>query len=160
LNWICDVAELVSAYRQRIDWYRLSRQAQELRGERMLLLGLFLAHKLLGAAIPEQQLKRIDKEAEIKYLAARIRERFFGQLLNRLRDEPVFFYWKVREHLRDKLALLLKYFPEYFLRMIVPNTRDHSILRLPASLSMTYYFLRPIRLICEYSSSCLNRLYR
>jgi hypothetical protein len=160
LKWICDVAELVSAYRQRIDWYRLSRQAQDLGGERMLLLGLFLAYKLLSAGIPEHQLRRIDEERELTCLAARIKEKFFGQISDRLRDEPAFFYWKVRERLRDKLAVLLKYFPEYFLRTIVPNSRDHSILRLPAYLSMTYYFLRPIRLICEYSSGFLTRLYR
>src|SRR4029077_10103392 len=59
LKWICDIAELVDAYRQKIDWSKVLERVRMLGGERMLLLGLFLAHDLLGADVPTETLKKI-----------------------------------------------------------------------------------------------------
>lgn len=120
LLWICDVAELINAYRQRIDWERLMKRARTLGGLRMLLLGLFLAHDLLGAALPENVLKKIRDGRHIKYLASRVQAWLFREMSQpvRLSDERPFFYLQVREKLGDKIALVWKYFPEYFFRAV------------------------------------------
>jgi len=159
LKWICDIAELVDAGRQKIDWDRLTSHACSLGGERMLLLGVCLAHGLLGAALPREILEKICNNVQVKLLAGQVCERLFRDVSHtaRLWDEPPFFYWKVREHWRDKLALWWRYFPEYFFRMIVPNERDRAFWSLPSWLPSGYYFIRPVRLIGEYLPDFLRR---
>ena len=160
LKWICDIAEMVETYREKLDWNRLMDQACTLGGERMLLLGLFLAHDVLRAGLPEEALKRIDNDPQVKLLAGQVSKRLFQEASNsaRLRDEPPFFYWKSRERLRDKLALLSRYFPEYFFRIVVPNKRDEAVLQLPAVLFNSYYLIRPFRLACDHWFDLLRRL--
>jgi hypothetical protein len=162
LKWICDIAEMVDTYREKLDWDRLMDRACSLGGERMLLLGLFLAQDLLGAGLSEEAIKRVHNDPQVKLLAGQVSKRLFHEAPNsaRLRDEPPFFYWKSRERLRDKWALLWRYFPEYFFWIVVPNKRDHAVLRLPSFLSISYYVIRPARLVWEHWSSVLQRFYR
>ncbi|MFY9557732.1 MAG: nucleotidyltransferase family protein, partial [Blastocatellia bacterium] len=68
LGWICDVARLVESHKH-IDWERVLKNAIALGGERMLLLGLYLAHDLLGTSLPESILKRSQSDALVRYLA-------------------------------------------------------------------------------------------
>ncbi len=79
LGWICDVAELIRARREDMGWERVMAQAGELGGERMLLLGLFLANDLLGAALPDGVLGRIHADPAVKALAGRITEQLFRE---------------------------------------------------------------------------------
>ena len=154
LKWICDIAELIACRRDSIAWNVLIARARTLGGERMVLLGLFLAHDLLGASLPVQVLEAIQRDSQIESLAERVNEELFKKRLesDELRDERPFFYWTVRERLEDKLAIARRYFPEYLFRMIVPNDRDRAFLRLPAFLSGGYYLVRPIRLLKYYWS--------
>lgn len=158
LKWICDIAELVDAYRERIDWNRLTVVARTLRGERMLLLGLFLAEHLLGAVLPPQALNRMKKEHQVELLAHQVNERLFDGFSKPLRlcDEAPFFYCKIRERLSDKWVLFCRYFPEYLLRIIIPNKRDRAFLQLPSFLSIGYYIIRPVRLVWEHSWDVLH----
>lgn len=149
LKWISDVAELAAAYREQIDWHRLIGWARDQGGERMLLLGLYLAHELLDADLPEDILKRIRVDVQIKSLAGQVIKRLFPDPAENetLGDERPIFYWRCRERLRDKLAIGWRYSPEYFRRMFVPNSKDHAALQLSPYLSFGYYFVRPIRLM-------------
>jgi hypothetical protein len=162
VKWICDIAEMVDTSREKLDWDRLMDQARTLGGERMLLLGLFLAHDLLRAELPEETSERIHNDPQVKLLASQVSKRLFHEASNPagLRDETPFFYWKSRERLRDKWALLSRYFPEYFFRIVVPNKRDHAFLPLPSFLSTSYCLIRPVRLVWEHWSSVLHRLHR
>ena len=152
LRWICDISELIGAQRRKIDWQRLMQQARVQGGERMVLLGLFLAHNLLGAVLPEQASKRIHNDLHVKCLAGQVGRSLFREASQPagLLDESPFFYWQVRERLQDKLALLWRYFPDYFLRMIIPNEKDREFWLLPSWLSAGYYLIRPVRLIREH----------
>jgi Uncharacterised nucleotidyltransferase len=109
LKWICDIAELAEANRKKLDWNRLIDHARDRGGERMLLLGLFLAHSLLGTGLPAEALKRIHRDPQIKLLAEQVRKRLFPETsaTAKLRDETPFFYLQSRDRLQDKLALLL-----------------------------------------------------
>ncbi|MGH7929777.1 MAG: nucleotidyltransferase domain-containing protein, partial [Candidatus Binatia bacterium] len=111
LKWICDIAELVGVARDSIDWVHLTSRARALGGERMLLLGLFLAHDLLDANLPSEVLKIIQSDSQIRWLFGRVGEGLFGRRLDsdELSDERPFFYWRVRERLQDKLAVARRY---------------------------------------------------
>jgi Uncharacterised nucleotidyltransferase len=159
LKWICDIAELVDAYQPQINWDRLTICTREQGGQRMLFLGLYLAQDLLGAALPDQVLKIIRHDSKIRLLAGLVLDELFRDRSQpaELRNERPFFYWRVRERIGDKLAIARRYFPEYFLRMVVPNHRDRTFLQLPASLSPGYYLVRPLRLVKDYWSEAKTR---
>jgi Uncharacterised nucleotidyltransferase len=152
LKWICDIAEFVVSCHDTIDWDRLAVRARAQGGQRMLFLGLYLAYDLIGANLPDQVLKIIHHDSQIKLLAGLVRQGLFRDRSQpaELRNERPFFYWKVRERVGDKLAIAWRYFPEYFLRMVVPTYRDRTFLKLPAFLSLGYYLVRPLRLATKY----------
>lgn len=74
LNWICDVAEHIRAFPD-LDWHLALRQAADARNERTLLLGLALAHRLLGADLPPWVQTRIDRCSGFAPVIAGIVER-------------------------------------------------------------------------------------
>jgi len=164
LKWICDIAEIVDTYREKLDWDRLMDQACNLGGERMLLLGLSLSSDLLGARLPDALVKKIANNCSVKSLAGQVIGRLFGDrsnpnLLVELEEGP-FFFWSARERWRDKLAIAWRYFPEYFHRLIVPNNGDKEFLKLPPSLSLGYYLVHPVRLMKDYWSESRRRAAR
>jgi hypothetical protein len=57
IKWICDVAELLRTEKEKIDWRKLQQEASRQGVRRMLNLGLFLAHDLLGAGASRGSLK-------------------------------------------------------------------------------------------------------
>lgn len=141
LIWICDLAELLAA-EAGLDWERALAQAARLGGERMLLLGLFLAADLLEAPLPAHVAHRVRADPAVRALAGPVRERLFsrdgsGGLL----DLPL-FYLRVRERLRDRAR--------YCLTSLVPTVGDSALLPLPPPLGFLRYLLRPIRLAGKY----------
>jgi hypothetical protein len=155
LMWICDIAALVDAERDKIDWSRLLERARARGGERMLLLGLCLAQDLLGTELPGKVMARINMDSRIKSLATQVDEGLFrdGSSAGKLYDEHPIFYWKTRERMRDKWGLLWKYFPEYFFRLVIPNKKDQAVVQLPSFLSIGYYLIRPVRLVLRHWST-------
>ena len=145
------LAELIGARQEDLDWERLLAKASRLGCERVVLLGLFLAHELAGACLPPGMLERACSDAEVRSLTALVTEWI-------LRDEKVSlttsewceYYLRVKERQRDKARLRLHYLHRYAQLALLPNERDEAFVRLPAFLSFLYYGLRPIRLIKEY----------
>src|SRR5215213_4735975 len=66
LGWICDVAELIS--RRSLDWSALLERATKADSERMFLLGLHLAEKLLDAPLPHEVKRRCDADKRLASL--------------------------------------------------------------------------------------------
>lgn len=73
---ICDIAELLRV-NQGIDWLSVMEQAGRLGSERMLFLGLFIANDLLGTALPDEVLQRMQAHPVVKQLAEQVRQRLF-----------------------------------------------------------------------------------
>lgn len=159
LKWICDIAQLLGVAQDSIAWGRLQVSARARGGERMLLLGLFLAHDLLDARLPVEVRQAIHRDSQVKFLAGSVSQGLLerNSKSDDLSDERPFFYCRVRERLGDKLAIAIRYFPEYLHRMLVPNDRDRAFFQLPAFLSAGYYLLRPVRLIKDYCSESRAR---
>jgi hypothetical protein len=149
LKWVCDIAEFVRTYSEKIDWKCFLARARMRGGERMVLLGLSLAQDLLGAQYPKEVGERLKENHNVKYLVREVSGKLFGSRFGseRLRDETPFFYWNVMDRWKDKLAILRKYLPGYFFRMVIPNSKDQQFLQLPRYLGGLYYALRPVRLI-------------
>jgi hypothetical protein len=140
LEFICRVAELLYRYPQ-IHWQNTFTRARELGAERMILLGLFLAHHLLGASLPEEVLERIARRKILWNMGNQVCERLFCRpeempsLLELTR-----FRLRSRERLRDRVNYCLK-------RALTPTHQDLENLTLPTSLEFLYPLFRPFRLI-------------
>jgi hypothetical protein len=154
LGWICDVAELIRVY-QGMKWEQVMAQASVLGGQRMLLLGLFLASNLLGASLPERVYQMVHADPTVKALARRIYEQLFREA-NGLAGlfEGAYFHplhLKMKERLPDKIR--------YCVRVVTTTTvEDWKLLPLPNFLFPLYYMFRPIRLIRKYGLRILERL--
>lgn len=75
---ICDVSELIRAH-PKLDLSRILKKTRRLGCERVFLLGLHLAHSLLGMALPEDVRSRVEADPVVGVLTARIRKRLFSR---------------------------------------------------------------------------------
>jgi hypothetical protein len=144
LGWIGDVASLLSAS-PAIDWEQVTEQARHMGCERMLRLGLFLAHDLLGAPLPDLVVQEVHKDSAVRLLAERVHKQLFGSPgmdLSGFGD--ALFHLRVRERLRDAVRYSLSL-------ALAPTLADWERLALPAQLSFLYYPARFIRLVGKYS---------
>jgi hypothetical protein len=161
LSKVCDIAEFVRAH-EALDWDAVARQAARHGGERMLLLGLRLAHGLLDATLPPPAAARARKHPTLDTLAATIaaqlEERAVRATLARsdLRT-ALRTHVAMRERRRDRARVRLSPYRARFRQLVTPNERDRTLLRLPPSLVPLYYLLRPLRLAWTYGIRPLTR---
>ena len=153
---ICDVAEWVRAHPQ-VDWNKLLRYAARLGALRMVLLGLAVAQRLLGAKLPPEIAQRMCDEAALATLVDHVEECVLGtgpqghsrpELLQRAR-----WHGEVRERVRerDRWQRALFYFA------FAPNRYDYEFVRLPRVLRGLYCVVRPLRLAYKYGSGLVAR---
>jgi hypothetical protein len=147
LSWICDVAELLR--RQDFDWQAVLHQARTAGGERMLLLGLYLAQDLLQVPLPEFVHNRVYQDRAVQSLASQIRQQLFDY--EPLRISP--FHLRVRERMRDKLRYCLHW-------AVTPIDADLRLLSLPERFLFLYYPVHLARQTYEYGIDALRYVFR
>jgi Uncharacterised nucleotidyltransferase len=146
LQWICDVAETIRVC-QEMDWDYVTGRAAALGSERMLLLGLHLAHELLGADIPEKAARSIRADPALGQLAADVYRGLFEKheesrdILEGSLFRP--FHYRMHERRRDRFRYTLH-------TMLDPNLADWEGYPLPERLFPLYYVIRPLRLAGKY----------
>jgi len=139
LSWAADIAQLLEV-EQALNWQLLLERARRTGTERMLLLGLYVAHDLLDASLPTQVWERAQSDPEIAMLAKQIYGRLFEEDTGATGMSGYFrFQFKARRRLRDKFS--------YCRYVLSPTEEDLTLLSLPAPLSFVYYLLRPLRLL-------------
>ncbi len=140
LEWICDVAELL----RRVPISGgdgLLERARALGAERMLLLGLRLAADLLDAPLPERLQRHVAADPVVAALATQVRKRLFRHTPGALPEpwELRAFHFRVRERWSDRGRSAVRV-------AFTATPADWAFVRLPPSLSVLYYGLRPLRL--------------
>ncbi len=147
LEWICGVAGLLC--QQEFDWEQLTTRARALKSERILYLGLLLAHELLSAPLPPDILQAAHACAPARSLTAWIRAEFFGpRFLEAEHTSPALaasarFYFRLNDRRRDGLRCGLRC-------ALVPTVEDLARWSLPRVLFPFYLILRPMRLVTKY----------
>jgi len=142
LGWIVDIAEHVKSC-PRLQWDRLLEDARSLGCERMLLLGLALASKLLGLELPQSISRSIDSNTAVSRLVEDVNCRLFRSSDEQARViRSSWFYVRTRERLWDRVNCLMR-------MSLKPSVSD--IRSLPAfALKFPLYLLfRPMRLIAN-----------
>jgi hypothetical protein len=128
-------------------------EAGKLGCKRTLALGLVLARTLVGAAIPEEVLRRIQFGSVVQGLVVAVCERLFQEVsaspafleravtVEDVSFNSVGFHLRARERWRDRAPYCL--YVLYFL--LTPTRMEQTFVRLPPALSFLYYFLAPIQ---------------
>src|SRR4029077_505040 len=63
LAWIVDIANLITV--QEVNWPLLSMGAAKTKSTRLLFLGLYLAHEMVGASLPQPVLDRVRGDTQV-----------------------------------------------------------------------------------------------
>ena len=138
LGWICDVAEIIA--RHELNWNALQQRAAAADTERMLLLGLHLAHKLLHTNLPLQIQQRCAADARLEPLAANITEHLFNGPAHVPATPREIFKFNLR--VRQSVTARAR----YVAHMLRPTDGDLGAHLVPARFTFTYYLTRPFRL--------------
>lgn len=138
LGWICDIAELIA--RRELNWPALQQRAAAADSERMFLLGLHLARKLLQTELPPEIQKRCDADPRLESLAANVIDHLFNGPMHVPATSTEIFKYNIG--VRRSLAARAR----YFVHMLRPTDSDVSAHQLPSGFTFAYYLTRPFRL--------------
>src|SRR6185503_4231663 len=137
--WIADIGGLLSS-KEELNWEQLISRARSTGSERMLLLGLQLAERLLEVSLPDEVKSALKADAKVGLLADDVVRDLFTPGLTPSGISGYFlFQIKARRRLRDKI--------NYLRFTFTPNEEDLVRFKLPSSLSFLYYLVRPVRLV-------------
>jgi putative nucleotidyltransferase-like protein len=139
LGWICDVSELIA--RHELNWDALLQRASDTDSERMFLLGIHLAQKLLGTELPPAVQQRCDSDTRLDSLAAKVIQHLFSGPTHVPATSSEIFKYNIG--VRKSLAARVRYFA-YMLR---PTDSDFGAHSLPPGFGFAYYLMRPFRLL-------------
>ena len=150
LSWICDLAGLIHRG-ARIDWPTLLFRAEASQCRRALLLGLRLAHDLIGIAIPSEFLAAMRTDPTINHLARRVVHAMFLNFGDRagFSQELIVPLLSIETTPRR-----IRYLAD---RAIWPTLEDWEAMPLPASLFPLYFLTRPFRLAFAKAKRSLSR---
>ena len=146
LSYIADVSELVQAS-AGFDWERAIALSGRLGAERMTLLGLAVARRLLDTPLPQDVVDRIARDNSTSQFVDEIAGRLFQE--KRVRPNAVSRFW-ARVRMGGGAWGGLR----YGLRILaVPTEEDWARRRLPPGLEPLYSVLRPLRFLRERRAS-------
>jgi hypothetical protein len=141
--WICDVAQLLAAS-PGLDWKEIIQESKRLGLGRMLALGVLLAHRMVGAAVPQAVLRRFESDAITTSLAQHVQEHLFDAPGSAPMGSVPYNFRLLGFH--DRMRLLLS------LDLLRPNKRDRAAIHLPPALDALYYLVRPLRILWDRSA--------
>jgi hypothetical protein len=137
LSGVCDVAQ--AAHAHQYNWEALTANAKSFRSLRILLLGVLLAHDLLGASIPARLINAARAEPSVQR-GARIFSSYFHQLGPN--GPGLFQRWSIPLAMIPQRSARLRY---ALARIFLPAAADFDFINLPFILSPLYYAVRPLR---------------
>jgi Uncharacterised nucleotidyltransferase len=161
LKAICDIAELLR-HQPHINWSQLTATAQEQGLWRILLLGLSLAHEVLGAELPEEILQAATADPVLRSLRQQV-YRSLDKVYIETESVPFLdrfkFHLAVMERPRDRLGYCWRRLtlPAELLRRI--SRKEFEFFQLPPALYFLYPLLRPFRVAHEYGFSALRHIF-
>jgi hypothetical protein len=145
IGWVADIAELVQS-QGGLDWDAIWRQAEVLRAQRMVSLGLLLATELLDAPLPQGVASRVHKDRVTARIAAELRQRLLSRAVpHRTASE--------RFRFRRRMLPGAPAGWGYALRLaFAPAEQDWGPGGLPRRFGPLYALLRPFRLWRKYGA--------
>jgi Uncharacterised nucleotidyltransferase len=150
LGSICDVAETIRA-RPAIDLMAILDQATTLGSRRIFLTGIYLAHELVGAPIPEDLVAIARNDRAVRALARRIALQLFNETSHRDTNiDPWMVPLRSIEGPRARIHYIVR-------RMLAPTMGDYELIPLPRPLFPLYWAIRPFRMAVQYGPRLIRR---
>jgi hypothetical protein len=147
LGWVCDVAALVHA-RPGIGWEAVMRRAQRTGTRRAVLLGLYLAHDLVGAEAPAQLLAEARQDRKLQDLARESAVRMFQEPPSAHGGRS--YWYRASERWRERLWLVRG-------AVFEAQPADRQAYKLPRVLFPLYRVIRPFRLAVRHAGRIRRR---
>jgi Uncharacterised nucleotidyltransferase len=174
LYWICDIAELLRTH-QDLDWETINSLAGKFGTQRMLYLGLYLAHQFLDATLPEFVLIQLKSDSKLPSLAIHIQQTLFQ--ISATDDDSI---WQSKHSIAKDVVTSLdpidakpivaiaskSNLQDFIYRqtmtslsdrmwywidiILTPTPLEWEIVSLPRPLFPIYYLIRLIRLTTKY----------
>lgn len=146
IEWLCGVAELLRAHGTEIAWDVVHDRARRLGVDRMLLLGVLLAHELLDAPVPPPTLERARGVGAVVELAGLVPALFTAPPVDVEQGsslETDLFRLRLRERPRDRLRFV-------WYRLTTPSRPESwSAVGIGGLWLPVHGFLRPLRLLSK-----------
>jgi len=137
LIWVSDVAQLI-VQNPALDWRALLARAKECGVERILILGVSLAHELLGSPLPDALSRKAQPDAALRHLLDQARQGLSERTVVSYRNWH-FFLLRARERWRDRLKHALRF-------VLTPGVPELTAVSLPRPLHKLYPVMRVVRL--------------
>jgi hypothetical protein len=131
-----------------LDWDYIFKEYKHSDLQRMIFLGLIVAHDLVEAALPQEILQQARRDPLVAGLALEVKERLF---LNQGEQEGLRFTWfqlRLKSSWVDRVR--------YCYRVASTPTILEWNVALPEFLFPFYFVLRPIRLLRKYLSRLIS----
>ncbi|HEX8173435.1 MAG TPA: nucleotidyltransferase family protein [Thermoanaerobaculia bacterium] len=144
LLWVCDIAAIVRS--ESIDWPALIARADSIDARQRVALGLYLAHQLFDAPMPDAA--RPLLRARLLPLRARVVARRMGETSRGIMAPG--FVTRLLSELAARETT--RQFGTYVRRQLEPNARDRAWIALPRGLRWLRWLLRPIRVLSSYGA--------
>ena len=150
-EWISAIAELLRK-KDFVDWDKLVAKAKQIRGERMLALGLRLVDRFYEVPVSQSVFDSIDRNGLMQKMANDLATDIFRVRVTRPESTETGLYnFRIMDRKRDAGRSLIR-------AIFLPTLADWETLKLPSSLHLLYYIYRPLRLMRMYASTILSRL--
>lgn len=145
LIWIADFAEIAGDSAD-ISWDKMLAEARRLKLMRMLKLGLWLAHEILGAELPKEIAAMVETDRAVARIGERIR---VGLIEPKESPEGILRRSLYRIRMTESLGHGLRYWTRL---STAPAEEDWKMMDVPKRLGRSYAILRPLRLWRKYRS--------
>jgi Uncharacterised nucleotidyltransferase len=150
LGSICDVAETVRA-RPAIDLMAILDEATPLGSRRMFLSGIYLAHELVGAPVPDDLVAIARSDRTVRALAGRVASGLFrGAGPGNTPFDPWVVPLRSIEGTRARANYIVQ-------RTLAPTMGDYELVSLPKTLFPLYWVIRPFRMAAQYGPRLLRK---
>ncbi len=143
LIWLCDIAQILK--RGNLDWDRVQVRTREIGIERILLVTLLLANRLLGTAIPAAIRSRVFADQAAMGLADEIAAALAAGVSY---DTERISYFRLMMRLRERRADRVRFLARLAL---TPGPGEWETVRLPGVLVPLYRVVRLVRLAGRFA---------
>jgi hypothetical protein len=146
LLWASDVARVLYRHPD-LDWNATRQRARTIGSLRTLLLGVALAQRWFGVAMPEGAERDIQADASVAVLVRDVEAHWLGTEDGLYRPpgwKTLRFTLRTRQRLRDNWAMMAHY-----ARLAVTPTANDRAFAGDAAPRPVLYLLRPVRLLVD-----------
>ena len=138
LKWLCDVAHVLDV--RDVNWERILSRSKEMGASRKVSLGVYLAHDLLGARLPQEVLSRVSDARTLAFAASVAAHIRAGPMPGTLASTVSEL--RLADGVSGKWRSLWG--------RLMPTFYDWKFCRFPKPLFAMYYLARPLRLAWQF----------